>query len=203
MASTPAPKKAPPAKTPKAKKPAARKSAAGIGALVAIYALSDPETGEIRYIGKANDPRARLKSHIRDSRRRNTPVYCWIRKLQEGGQAPSMAVIEWAVDWVEAEKRHIAAYRAEGARLLNLADGGDEPACTAEQRRMNGAQVARSRNKTVWATNRHLGQLQRYFDKAGSKRCSELVVAIKRLFDLLTPQQQEAFGRRFGGVHGC
>lgn len=175
MAATPKGRKPEPHKSPTAK-PAAPTKAAGKAVPVAIYALADPGTGEIRYIGKANDPRARLKSHIRDSRRRNTPVYCWIRKLQEGGQEPSMAVIEWAVDWVEAEKRHIAAYRAEGAR---------------------------SRNKTVWATNRHLGQLQRYFDKAGSKRCSELVVAIKRLFDLLTHQQQEAVGRRFGGAHGC
>jgi len=43
-----------------------------------IYALTDPSTGEVRYIGKANDPSARLKSHLMDSRRRNTPVYRWI-----------------------------------------------------------------------------------------------------------------------------
>ena len=48
---------------------------------VEIYALLCPNTKDVRYIGKANDSEKRLKSHIRDSRRRNTPVYCWIKKL--------------------------------------------------------------------------------------------------------------------------
>lgn len=58
MASKPAPKQAPSIAT---KPAAAEKVRAGIIAPVAIYALSDPETGEIRYIGKANNPRARLR----------------------------------------------------------------------------------------------------------------------------------------------
>ena len=167
MASKPAPKKAPPAKTPKAKKPAARKSAAGIGALVAIYALSDPETGEIRYIGKANDPRARLKSHIRDSRRRNTPVCCWIKKLAQHGATPTMSILEWTDDWIEAERRLIAKYRAENTNLLNIADGGDQPACTREQRIRNATRQAATQNKPLWALKRAIGIARRSFEDKG------------------------------------
>lgn len=29
-----------------------------------IYALSDPRTGEVRYVGKANDPKGRLRGHL-------------------------------------------------------------------------------------------------------------------------------------------
>lgn len=36
--------------------------------LIAIYALREPDTGEIRYIGKATDAMARFKSHMRDAR---------------------------------------------------------------------------------------------------------------------------------------
>ena len=36
-------------------------------------------------------------------------------------------------DWPEAERRLIAEYRANG-KLLNVADGGDEPFCSKELR---------------------------------------------------------------------
>lgn len=43
-----------------------------------IYALHCPDSGEIRYIGKARDSESRLKTHIRDSVSGTTPVRCWI-----------------------------------------------------------------------------------------------------------------------------
>lgn len=93
-----------------------------------MYALCDPDTGEIRYIGKANDAQQRLARHRRDMRRRNTPVYCWMRKLAGEGKQPTMQLLATAVDsWQELERALIAQYRADGARLLNLADGGDQP----------------------------------------------------------------------------
>ena len=197
MAATPKGKTPETHKSPPAK-PAATKKAAGKAAPVAIYALSDPRTGEVRYIGKANNPCARLKSHIRDSRRRNTPVYCWIRHLHNSGIAPVMSVMEWAQDWREAEKRQISAHRANGARLLNVADGGDEPFCSTEQRKRNGANSARKRDKTTWAVRRMVGQLRHQLAQAGCARHVELMDGIQRLFDVLTPQQQKAFGRRIG-----
>lgn len=107
-----------------------------------IYALTCPDTGSIRYIGKAADSSKRYASHMRDARRRNTPVYCWIRSLMEQGKAPGILVLERAVDWIEAERRHISQARAEGVRLLNLAKGGDQPLCSpgvasANARRLN------------------------------------------------------------------
>ena len=39
--------------------------------LIAIYALREPDTGEIRYIGKATDAMARFKSHMRDRQKFN------------------------------------------------------------------------------------------------------------------------------------
>lgn len=105
-----------------------------------IYALIDPRDGAVRYIGKANDSAKRLKSHIRDARReaRRTPVYAWIRKIVSMGMMPSFRVLETTDDWKEAERRHIAEARARGERLLNVADGGDEPFCPPEVRAANG-----------------------------------------------------------------
>lgn len=103
-----------------------------------IYALKDAD-GSVRYIGKANDPDKRLKSHMRDSVRRDTPVYRWIRKNGK----PIMEVLTDDIeDWKEAERRIIAEHRDAGHALLNVADGGDEPFCPKEVRAANGRKNA-------------------------------------------------------------
>ena len=109
---------------------------------VEIYALSDPRTGEIRYIGKANDSAARLKDHLREKRLR-TPLYAWIAKLRREGVTPAMDV-QCICDtevWQEHERAVIAQGRADGLRLLNVADGGDEPHCPTEVRAENARKL--------------------------------------------------------------
>lgn len=108
-----------------------------------IYGLYCPETGELRYIGKANNSKQRLKSHLRDSRRRETPVYCWMRALGQRGLVPGLRVLCVTDDWRAKERALIQEHRLAGARLLNVADGGDEPLCPHEVRAANGAKNAR------------------------------------------------------------
>lgn len=113
---------------------------------VEIYGLTCPTQGDIRYIGKANRAKSRLAQHLRESRRR-TPVYDWIGSLRKDGLSPGMVILETCAhdQWKEAERRIIAEYRANGARLLNIADGGDEPYCSPEVRSANGKKVAAMR----------------------------------------------------------
>lgn len=102
-----------------------------------IYGLFDAD-GALRYIGKANDPQARLKSHLRDCRRRKTPLYDWINKHG----VPEMRVLEAnCEDWRESERRLIAEARQRGEKLLNVADGGDEPFCPIDVRRDNARKL--------------------------------------------------------------
>lgn len=106
---------------------------------VEIYALRDPDNGEVRYIGKANNAAKRLTTHIRDSRVRDNPVHRWIRKLGRDNKLPTITVECVATgDWKDLERQLIAQHRADGARLLNVADGGEEPYCPLEVRRANG-----------------------------------------------------------------
>lgn len=95
--------------------------------LVAIYALSNC-AGEVRYIGKAVDPRYRFLEHKRLAKHGKTPLYCWLRREIEAGRSVALSVLEWVTEaeWPAAECRLIAAHRA-GGRLLNLADGGNAP----------------------------------------------------------------------------
>lgn len=133
---------------------------------IEIYALLDPRDGAIRYIGKANSAAKRIKTHLQDSTRRNTPVYCWIRKLVGLGLAPRIEVLRTVQrnDWPQAEREEIANARERGERLLNLAAGGNEPFCSTETRQANGAKNARSvhndpRRKRIWNLKREMGRL--------------------------------------------
>jgi hypothetical protein len=116
---------------------------------VEIYALTDPNTGETRYIGKANNAQVRFAGHLRETRRK-TPVYCWIRSLRVKGQIPGLKIIAVCdqSDWQTVEKRAIAYARSTNAKLLNVADGGDEPYCAKEVRAENGRKSALSRINT-------------------------------------------------------
>jgi hypothetical protein len=97
--------------------------------LVAIYALTHPLTGEIRYVGKTNGRISRrLSAHINSSANRITPVACWIRSLLTQGLRPSIIVLEYVptTKWEEKECEYIASFRAQpGCRLLNVTAGGD------------------------------------------------------------------------------
>jgi hypothetical protein len=90
------------------------------------------------YIGKANDPKERMKQHIRECKRRKTPLYGWINKSLEQGQQPQMIVLASAIseDWQSLETQMIAQYR-DGGHMLNLADGGDQPKSNPAINRQN------------------------------------------------------------------
>lgn len=86
-----------------------------------IYALVHPDTLEIRYVGKTEHARRRLAQHICNVKKGvRLPVYDWWRSLDH---APSMLRI--ADGGAEEERTWIAKLRQEGARLLNMTDGGD------------------------------------------------------------------------------
>jgi hypothetical protein len=103
-----------------------------------IYGIADQE-GRIMYIGKSNNPTQRMKQHIRECKRRKTPLYGWINKSLEQGRQPQMIVLASAIseDWQSLESQMIAQYR-EGGHMLNLADGGDQPKSDPATNKRNG-----------------------------------------------------------------
>lgn len=93
-----------------------------------IYTLSDPRTLEVRYVGmttKSLD--VRLGGHLRTAHLEKNHRARWIRSLKNAGLVPVITEIEVVPveQHAEAERRWIAAYRAQGARLVNATDGGD------------------------------------------------------------------------------
>jgi len=120
-----------------------------------IYALADPKTEEIRYVGQTTrSPRTRLGEHLAvaqkplrrgaGSQRR---LRAWLRSLQE---KPLLIVLEETTDLDDAEQRWIAQLRGDGARLCNMTEGGDgfrgltdEGRRKQEEGRRRGVEAAR------------------------------------------------------------
>lgn len=122
---------------------------------VAIYALRDPRDGEIRYIGKAQDPDARYLQHLRPANlRATTKKNSWLKNLAADGLTPELEIIDWvpAEDADAAEIHWIAWHRMGGCRLTNGTDGGDgfRGKQTAEHRAKIG-EALRGRKQTAEA----------------------------------------------------
>lgn len=93
-----------------------------------IYRLRDPETQEIRYVGKANNPEDRLKQHIAHSQNqaKGTHAGYWIASLRKRGLTPLLEIIEEVPFslWQERELYWINHYLQLGHPLTNTYFGG-------------------------------------------------------------------------------
>lgn len=92
-----------------------------------IYALSDPTSGEFRYVGKSNNPERRLVSHIHSSKKRFDHKSNWIKLLLRTERRPLINILEAVKDgnWQERERFWIARFSQIGLDLCNLTPGGD------------------------------------------------------------------------------
>lgn len=101
-----------------------------------IYALKEPDTGEIRYIGKADVPDSRLFQHIREARnpKLRTHKDNWIRSLLIRMATPGLEILdEVAVEnWPQWEVAWIEFFQESGSCLVNSTPGGDGIAMTPE-----------------------------------------------------------------------
>lgn len=103
-----------------------------------IYALVDPRTQEIRYIGRSSSGLRRPNEHKFARSSGIIKGYCdrWALSLVKIGLEPLIKVIEECPDFIQKteminswlnvrEQDWISWYRREGARLTNLTRGGE------------------------------------------------------------------------------
>lgn len=92
-----------------------------------IYALKDPNTDDIRYIGKADDPKKRLRDHVNRCEDEETHKNNWLKKLLTQGQRPKLVVLKKipADAWKEWEIRYITCAKNLGFDLVNGSEGGE------------------------------------------------------------------------------
>ena len=94
-----------------------------------IYALKDPITQQIKYVGKSKSIRRRLQSHIdyaRKTDRKRRYVSDWILSLLRKNLRPEISILEITTEklWCDREKYWIKHFKELGCSLCNLTDGG-------------------------------------------------------------------------------
>ncbi len=93
-----------------------------------IYALCEPDTGEIRYIGKSDDPWLRFRKHNeRALRGEQNHRACWIRSVLNSGAKPKLKIIDEVrfSEWQAAEAAYIQFLLDQGCDLVNRTSGGE------------------------------------------------------------------------------
>lgn len=91
-----------------------------------IYALIDPITQFIRYIGKTNNLKRRYTKHLTTSKTSKIHSSLWIKSLLNKNEKPIMKLIEIVNtnNWQEREIYWIKYYRTQ-FDLTNITEGGE------------------------------------------------------------------------------
>lgn len=90
-----------------------------------IYALTCPDTDQVRYVGKSNNPSKRLYSHLTDGRLNHR--HNWLMSLKLNGKLPKVEILDTVKieEWPFWERHYISLYKSFGFNLLNRTDGGE------------------------------------------------------------------------------
>jgi hypothetical protein len=167
---------------------------------VTIYALVDPRSGELRYVGKTSlTVERRLSAHASNVRRGlHSHKHHWLRDVMRAGLEPSTAVLEVVPpgdDWIEAEKFWIGYFRFLGARLVNQCDGGQGTSgisFSAEHReRLRVSHLGKKRSpehnakmaeihRRAWARGRARGWTEASYEKMRKTRAERAAAGLYR-----------------------
>lgn len=131
--------------------------------MIYIYALIDPDTRKIRYIGKSIRPKERLGNQMNESS--NCHRSHWLRNLRNHGKRPHQIILQELDDsepWQEWEKAWIRHGREVGWPLTNNTDGGDGVDGLPEE--------TRKRMSKVWIGRKHKPETIEKLKIARSKR---------------------------------
>lgn len=94
-----------------------------------IYGWCDPVSGDLRYIGKSNNPVARLKGHFAEARKNPSQNHRLnlLRKWALEQVRPQLILLLEVQkrDWAFWERDLIAHFRHLGCDLVNGTEGGD------------------------------------------------------------------------------
>lgn len=98
-----------------------------MGKIVYIYSLSEPETGQVRYIGKSLDYSKRFREHLSESNKKKGHKNNWIKSLLKKNLKPTLEIVDEVCEneWQYWEQYWISQFKAWGFNLTNSTEGGE------------------------------------------------------------------------------
>lgn len=95
-----------------------------------IYALIDPRTGTVHYVGATMNLRLRFRSHCDTSKHEGSRKTEWVRDLKACGLLPEVLVLQSGKgvgNAADAERKWIKHFRGLQPALTNVMNGGYSP----------------------------------------------------------------------------
>lgn len=134
-----------------------------------IYALCEPGTRTVRYIGKANRPEERFRKHLQGSIKNKSHLGAWLRKLKNAEKEPTLVILKEVPieEWANEETRYIQSAKILGFKLVNSTAGGEginNP--SPETRKLLSEQKLGDKNPMFGI--RLVGRLNPMFGKTGA-----------------------------------
>jgi hypothetical protein len=91
-----------------------------IDEVVYIYYLLDPETMDVRYVGKSIEPMIRIVLHQRVIMP-NHPKWEWVLSLKEKGLAPILKIVECCDRKIgKSREEHYISINYDSGKLFNM-----------------------------------------------------------------------------------
>lgn len=144
---------------------------------VIIYALIDPRSEEIKYVGKTNNIKKRIREHIRDEE--NNLKYAWIKSLKKINLEPGVLILEetnvdesnfWEIFW-------ISQCKSWGFELKNMTNGGDGSYGAIPWNKGKKGVFKHSKESkdlmSAWRKENTIGEKNGFFGKKHSKESKE------------------------------
>lgn len=116
--------------------------------MVFIYALIDPNTFKVRYIGKTVNLKQRYQNQLNEKSK--THRCNWIKSLLDNGKKPIQVILQELTDnedWESSEIKWISIAKKYGWNLVNGTSGGDGV--------KNLSKESRLRISTAWIGRKH------------------------------------------------
>lgn len=121
-----------------------------------IYALYEiGKEDDIRYVGKTNNLKKRLRDHINDSKNKRTYKECWINSVYNNGSEINIKIIE-KVDISEWEEKEIFWINNYKNKKLTNSDEGGKGRSKKYEISYTDAKKWIKDNKPNWVTNMKL-----------------------------------------------
>ncbi len=154
-----------------------------------VYALLDPRTDRVRYVGYSYDPWERLHGHhghVQDMSRSVTHKNNWLRGLIDAGYEPRMVVIDRCLgpeDAKSSEVSWIEFYRSIGEPLTNMTVGGDGLSVVSPEIRSKISASLKGRKRTKKSVQKQFISRAGYRHSEGTKEKIRLAQAGRKKSD--------------------